>query len=340
MPHVQITVYDISPKILPMFDQALASYAMGMFQRQNIDVKTGHSIQRIRPDPATGGLRLKIKEHSDDDDNNNNEEVGAGMVVWSTGLMQNPFVEKLMRKQSVASMPPPSSSVEGQEAAAAAAPRREFSLARDAKTGGIIVDDRFRARLIDMTAAATQGGGGGGNDDIAGNTALQTQYLDDVFVIGDCAVIDTLPTLPKTAQVASQEAAHLAKALNRRNLLEKPFRFRNLGTMTYLGNWKAIHQSSADHLTGWAAWVLWRTAYLTRSMSIKNKLLVPVYVSPPVLVLRVSLVDCRCIYVLEFIADLCHPSVVRLVGVREGHFAFLKVLKAISRSGHGWDRTG
>lgn len=42
--------------------------------------------------------------------------------------------------------------------------------------------------------------------------------------------------------------------------------------MTYLGNWTAIHQSSADELKGWAAWVLWRTAYLTRSMSIRNKI--------------------------------------------------------------------
>jgi NADH dehydrogenase len=48
--------------------------------------------------------------------------------------------------------------------------------------------------------------------------------------------------------------------------------------MAYLGSWKAIHQkSSTDGLKGWAAWVLWRTAYLTKSMSIRNKILVPVY---------------------------------------------------------------
>lgn len=78
--------------------------------------------------------------------------------------------------------------------------------------------------------------------------------------------------LPATAQVASQKATHLAKRLNRGDVGEKAFRFRNLGTMTYLGNWTAIHQSNADELKGWAAWVLWRTAYLTRSMSIRNKI--------------------------------------------------------------------
>ncbi|KAG5912763.1 hypothetical protein E4U42_001901, partial [Claviceps africana] len=82
---------------------------------------------------------------------------------------------------------------------------------------------------------------------------------------------------PATAQVASQQAVYLAKQLGLgREGFARPFRFRNLGVMTYLGGWRAIHQSEAD-LKGWAAWVLWRTAYLTRSMSVKNKIMVPVY---------------------------------------------------------------
>lgn len=251
MPYVQITVYDVAPKILPMFEQTLADYAMGMFKRQNITVKTDHSIQRIRPDPdGHGGFCLKVKEYGD-------AEVGAGIVVWSTGLMQNPLVEKLVQK-----------TVGGGGA---------WRLEKDPKTGGIIVDDRFRARL---TTGTNTKDNNANDDQIASSSAAASgQLLDDVFVIGDCAVVDTQPSLPKTAQVASQEAAYLAKGLNKNNLDAKPFRFRNLGTMTYLGGWRAIHQSSADHLTGWAAWVLWRTAYLTRSMSLKNKVLVPVYVS-------------------------------------------------------------
>lgn len=262
MPHVSITVYDVAPKILPMFEQTLADYAMRLFARQKITVKTGHHIQRVRQDPdGFGGLSLKVAEYGED-------EVGAGLVVWSTGLMQNPLVEKLVRK-----------TIDG-----------GLRLDKDPKTGGVVVDDRLRARLV-----------GGSNDDntpgTADNAASSSsssshQLLDDVFVIGDCAVIDNQPTLPKTAQVASQEAAFLAKTLNRHHgnasgLSEaKPFKYRNLGTMTYLGGWRAIHQSKADSLTGWAAWVLWRTAYLTMSMSWRNKVLVPVYVSS--LLLRVG----------------------------------------------------
>lgn len=224
MQYVKITVYDISPKILPMFDQALASYAMGAIQKQNIEIKTAHSIQRVRPDTdSTGGLKIKIKEYGD-------EEVGAGIVVWSTGLMQNPLIEKLMGKSLSAPLP-----VEGQEAP------RELRLEKDARTGGVITDGRFRARLADGGAlrkdnTATNGDAPGGGA-MAAAAGLQTQVLSDVFVIGDCAVIADQPTLPKTAQVASQEAAYLAKALNKGTLEEgSPFKFRNLGTMTYLGN--------------------------------------------------------------------------------------------------------
>lgn len=46
-----------------------------------------------------------------------------------------------------------------------------------------------------------------------------------------------------------------------------------------LAQWKALFQGSSGDLTGFMAWVLWRGAYLTKSMSWKNKLLIPVYVS-------------------------------------------------------------
>ena len=260
--YVQITVYDVAPKILPMFDQALASYAMGMFTRQNIHVKTGHHIQRVRPDPdGSGGLKLKIQEHGDD-------EVGAGIVVWSTGLMQNPLIERLAQK-TVA--------VPGSEAQAQTP--GGFKLEKDCRTGSIVVDGRLRARLVDSAAAAADSAA---EKPEAGALVAEggagARVLEDVFVIGDCSTIDG-QVLPKTAQVASQEAAYLSRSLNGFNPEGKPFAFHNLGSMTYLGNWKALWQKDNSDLTGRAAWLLWRTAYLTRSMSIKNKVLIPFYVS-------------------------------------------------------------
>lgn len=247
VPLVRITVYDVAPKVLPMFDEALAKYAMNTFDRQGIVIKTQHHLQRLRLDNGFlgaehGALRIKIQEYGD-------EEEYAGMVVWSTGLMQNPLVEKLVNKAFIP-VQPNSEPV-------------THHILKDKRTGGIVVDPYLRARIT--------------KSEITTDPDETKATLDDVYVIGDCAVMENDRTLPKTAQVASQQATHLATRLNAGDVTGKKFEFRNWGTLTYLGNWKAIHQSKADELRGWVAWILWRGAYLTRSMSWRNKILVPVH---------------------------------------------------------------
>jgi NADH dehydrogenase len=215
-------------------------------------VKTEHHLERLRLADGEfgrrhGALKIKIKEHGAD-------EIGAGLVVWSTGLMANPLISKLAAKQ----IPLPGANPPSTQATR--------HLLRDSRTGGILTDAHLRALVSTSTNPAEE--------------QQQQQHqapLEDVYVIGDCAVLQNEPTLPKTAQVAAQQATHLAKRLNARDVAGKAFRFRNWGTLTYLGSWKAIHQSQADELKGWVAWVVWRGAYLTKSMSWRNKLLVPVY---------------------------------------------------------------
>ncbi|KAF2965857.1 hypothetical protein GQX73_g7729 [Xylaria multiplex] len=217
---VKITVYDVAPKVLPMFDQNLAQYAMDTFKRERIAVRTEHHLTRIRPDDACAGcLKLKFQEHGD-------EEIGAGIVVWSTGLMRNPLIEKIEAK-----------ALSGVNEATY---KEAVLLQKDPKTGGLVTDEHLRVRIV------PESGG-------------QEQILSDVYSIGDCTVVAER-RYPATAQVASQQATYLAKRLNKGDLETTPFRFRNWGVMTYLGGWRAIHQSSADELTGRAAWFLWRTA--------------------------------------------------------------------------------
>ncbi|KJZ74081.1 hypothetical protein HIM_06530 [Hirsutella minnesotensis 3608] len=246
MQHVAITVYDIAPKVLPMFDQNLASYATDMFRRQGIKVKTEHHLERIRREGDT--LMLKIREEP--------RETGAGLVVWSTGLMQNPLTSKLLERNV---------NLE---------PGRQGHIARDPRTGAVVTDEHMRVQMqIQQPDAASSGQS---TDDSVKRT---TTTLPDVYAVGDCTAVQG-QRYPATAQVASQQAAYLARQLNKGradDATSPPFKFRNLGTMAYLGSWRAIHQSSADELKGGAAWILWRTAYLTRSMSIRNKIMIPVY---------------------------------------------------------------
>lgn len=88
IPLVNITVYDVAPTILSMFDKSLANYALRTFAREGIRVKTEHHILELRagfPGNAQGetekmseeGFTLTTKEDG---------EVGIGMCVWSTGM--------------------------------------------------------------------------------------------------------------------------------------------------------------------------------------------------------------------------------------------------------------
>ncbi|RDA91407.1 hypothetical protein CP533_6898 [Ophiocordyceps camponoti-saundersi (nom. inval.)] len=253
MPFVAVTIYDIAPKVLPMFDQKLASYATEMFRRQGIRVKTEHHLERIRREGDA--LMLRIREEPD--------EQPAGLVVWSTGLMQNPLTGKLTSRHLAGGL---------------------GRIARDGRTGAIVTDEHLRVQLdpdgsSGSSASHSSSSSPSSSSSSSTTTTTPTTTLPDVYAMGDCTAVQN-QRYPATAQVASQQAAYLGRQLNQGTAdsdSSPVFRFRNWGSMAYLGSWRAIHQSSADELTGRAAWILWRTAYLTRSMSLRNKLMIPVY---------------------------------------------------------------
>ncbi|KAI0316377.1 FAD/NAD(P)-binding domain-containing protein [Amylostereum chailletii] len=106
----------------------------------------------------------------------------------------------------------------------------------------------------------------------------------DVWAIGDAARSDGV-ALPATAQVAMQKAKYLSKKLNHfasGKSSPAPFEFKNQGALAYLGSMTAIYDrskagSGLKHSSGLFAWLLWRSAYVTRTVSLRNKLLIPVY---------------------------------------------------------------
>jgi NADH dehydrogenase len=106
--------------------------------------------------------------------------------------------------------------------------------------------------------------------------AKDGQTIPDVYALGDCAVLEGT-SYPATAQVASQKAGWLAKRLNKGDLERREFKYRDLGVMAYIGNRNAILQSGGGHISGFVAWVIWRGVYLTKSMSWRNRLLIPIY---------------------------------------------------------------
>ena len=80
--------------------------------------------------------------------------------------------------------------------------------------------------------------------------------------------------MPVTAQVAQQEGLYLAKAFNNQGKNVKEFSFRNLGMLAYIGSRKALADLPQYKGSGFATFLFWRSAYLTKLVSLKNKILV------------------------------------------------------------------
>jgi len=212
-----------------MFDSSLAEYALNLFKRDGIDIKTEHHIQELRPglpgstnpDFDGGCFTLKTKEDG---------EIGVGMCVWSTGLMMNPFIQNALEDVHVY----PTSSATLSTALATPPSSKKWSLKRHPKTGGLMVDDRFRVKLVPRNGSQP--------DSSKDDSTVPEATMQDVFALGDVAVLEK-SRLPATAQVANQEAKWLGKRLNNGDMEKEGFNFKNLGVMTYLGNMKAIMQA-------------------------------------------------------------------------------------------------
>ncbi|KAJ3313064.1 hypothetical protein HDU76_002732, partial [Blyttiomyces sp. JEL0837] len=162
------------------------------------------------------------------------EIVPYGLLVWSTGLSALPLIKAL-------------------------------PFMKDQGIGRLVTDEHLRV----LTTVGTA--------------------VDNVFALGDCGTINELP-LPCTAQVANQKAVWLRKALNSNKVQcasditnVEGFHYHHMGSLAYIGKWKALvdtrlpSEAEPKSLlafvpnTGVAAWLFWRSAYFTMSVSWKNK---------------------------------------------------------------------
>ena len=96
MKFVNVTVYDVAPKVLSMFDEKLGAYAIQVLSREGVKIRTSHHVEELRQGPPAS---LSNDESINDQatvwtlKTREDGEIGVGMVVWSTGLQMNPFVE-------------------------------------------------------------------------------------------------------------------------------------------------------------------------------------------------------------------------------------------------------
>ena len=192
----QITLLDAQKFILGSFDHQLSEYALKLFQRERIDVRTQTLVKEVKDKEVILADGTTIP---------------CGLIVWSAGIGPTSLVK---------------------------------SLSWPKEKGHLVTDKYFRVK-----------------------------GRKDVYAIGDCATIEGYP-LPATAQVAQQKGKYLGKLLyclsKGKSLPE--FHFKNMGMLAYVGHHRALADLPEIKARGFSTWLFWRSVYLTRLVSLKNKI--------------------------------------------------------------------
>lgn len=105
----------------------------------------------------------------------------------------------------------------------------------------------------------------------------------NIFVIGDMAkyVHDTGEPLPGIAPVAMQEGKFAASLIKKRAqagdfelTVEKPFHYRDRGSLATIGRAAAVGTVWGFNVSGWFAWLTWLFVHLMYLVEFENRLLV------------------------------------------------------------------
>ena len=77
---ISITLYDVAPKLIPMFADSLSGYVKKQFVDRGIHVQTGQAVTRVDKDT----FQLK-----------SGDVVPYGLMLWSTGLAPNDLIQSI-----------------------------------------------------------------------------------------------------------------------------------------------------------------------------------------------------------------------------------------------------
>jgi NADH dehydrogenase FAD-containing subunit len=84
----------------------------------------------------------------------------------------------------------------------------------------------------------------------------------EVFVVGDLMSLDRLPGLAQVAIQAGRHAATTIALRLRGDTSERPFHYRDKGTMATIARFQAIASIGRIRVSGFAAWVMWLGVHL------------------------------------------------------------------------------
>mmetsp|Transcript_18174 Transcript_18174/g.23514 ORF Transcript_18174/g.23514 Transcript_18174/m.23514 type:complete len:556 (-) Transcript_18174:270-1937(-) len=236
--YVSVKLIQAGDTILPVFDASL--------QKKGMEQLTSNQFVEIL-------LNTKVAEVQEEKMIfTNGNELQYGVAVWAAGTESRNITKLLISKIE------------------------EQASAPETKRGNVLVDDWMRVKGTNGT----------------------------ILAIGDCTTMES-GRLPATGQVAAQQGAFVGRLLSRgyditqttprldqkedpiksawinlRGYTEaKPFRFLNLGLLAYVGDRKALAQVQTGNSTwarayGEVGFLLWRSVYVVKQVSTRNRILV------------------------------------------------------------------
>ncbi len=109
------------------------------------------------------------------------------------------------------------------------------------------------------------------------DSALRVNGLTNIWAVGDCAQIPDIfserKTCPPTAQHALRQgqvaAENVVAALRGRQ--PRSFRYRTIATLVALGHHTAVAEIRGWKFSGFLAWLMWRTVYLSKLPGLEKK---------------------------------------------------------------------
>jgi NADH dehydrogenase len=93
----------------------------------------------------------------------------------------------------------------------------------------------------------------------------------EVFVVGDLMSLDRLPGMAQVAIQSGRHAAHTIAGRLDGDDRERPFRYRDRGSMATISRFHAIASIGRVRLSGFLAWVLWLAVHLLALTGFKNR---------------------------------------------------------------------
>jgi NADH dehydrogenase len=299
---MSVTIIQSRDHILNTYSEKISDYAEKHFQREEISVVTNARVSEVTPN----SVRITVK---DSDGKLRETELPASIVLWSTGIAMQPFTRQMVELlpnqfHSKAVQVDAFLRVEG-------APKGTIYALGDAATihlnmlsDLLLIWEQFDENRDDKlsyeewTLMAQH---------IKKKYPLTTDYLAkirDVFKEFDTderghlslnQVADMFikmsskaTALPATAQVASQQGEYLGhmfgKLSKQRATLEanhiedlddeayyRPFKYRNLGTLAYIGNSAAFDVNGYGSAGGLLAMYAWRSVYWSMQVSMRTR---------------------------------------------------------------------